>query len=128
MNNLFVSFILKAILVMALIFALHMFVLNSLNYPLFDNRIVASYIINLFLVVLIFGILYLLKEKYKNQLGFLFMAGSVIKFAVFFIFFYPFYRQDGDISKLEFAAFFIPYATGLILETVSLSKWLNSIQ
>lgn len=128
MNNLFVSFILKAILVMALIFALHMFVLNSLNYPLFDNRIVASYIINLYLVVLIFGILYLLKEKYKNQLGFLFMAGSVIKFAVFFIFFYPFYRQDGDISKLEFAAFFIPYATGLILETVSLSKWLNSIQ
>lgn len=128
MNNPFVSFTLKAISLMALIFALHLLVLNTLNFPLFDNRIIASYIINLLLVVLIFVILYVLKEKFKNQLGFLFLAGSIIKFAVFFIFFYPFYRQDGDISKLEFAAFFIPYATGLILETISLSKWLNTIQ
>ena len=127
MNNPFVSFILKAISLMALIFALHLLVLNTLNFPLFDNRIIASYIINLLLVVLIFGALYLLKEKYNNQLGFLFMAGSILKFAFFFIFFYPFYKQDGDLSKLEFAAFFTPYVTGLILETISLSKWLNSM-
>jgi xanthine/uracil permease len=127
MNNPFLRFTIKAILVMALVFAVHLFVLNTLNYQLFENRIVASYCINLFLVVLIFGALYLLKEKYNNQLGFLFMAGSIIKFAFFFIFFYPFYKQDGDLSKLEFAAFFTPYVTGLILETISLSKWLNSM-
>ena len=106
MNNPFLRFTIKAILVMALVFVVHLFVLNTLNFQLFDNRIVASYCINLFLVVLIFGALYLLKEKYNNQLGFLFMAGSIIKFAFFFIFFYPFYKQDGDLSKLEFAAFF----------------------
>ena len=76
MNNPFLRFTIKAILVMALVFVVHLFVLNTLNFQLFDNRIVASHCINLFLVVLIFGALYLLKEKYNNQLGFLFMAGK----------------------------------------------------
>lgn len=128
MNNPFVRFTLKTGTVMALVFCLHLALLNSLGYPVFENRIVASYSINLLLVILIFGVLYLLKQKLKNQLGFLFIAGSLLKFAVFFIFFYPYYKADGSISKLEFAAFFIPYVIGLVLETISLSKWLNSME
>ena len=95
--------------------------------PLFENRIVPAYLVNLILVVGIFGVLYLLREKYKSQLGFLFLAGSLLKFTVFFIVFYPFYKLDGVITKLEFAAFFAPYVIGLILESVSLSKWLNKL-
>jgi len=127
MSNPFISFAIKAAILLTLAFAIHLVVLNVLQLPLFENRIVLSYIINLVLVIAIFGILYLLKEKYKSQLGFLFLAGSFLKFVVFFILFYPFYKLDNTITKLEFAAFFVPYVIGLILESVSLSKWLNKL-
>lgn len=127
MSNPFVSFAIKTVILLTVVFAIHLFVLNVLQLPLFENRIVLSYIVNLVLVIVIFGILYLLKEKYKSQLGFLFLAGSLLKFVVFFILFYPFYKLDNIITKLEFAAFFVPYVIGLIIESVSLSKWLNKL-
>ena len=127
MSNPFISFTKKAIIVLIAIFCIHLSVLFALDLPFFENRIVLSYIVNLVLIIIIFGILYLLKEKYKSQLGFLFLAGSLLKFALFFILFYPFYKLDNHITKLEFAAFFVPYVFGLILESVSLSKWLNSL-
>ena len=127
MNNPFLSFTIKAIVVLTVAFCIHITALNFLKIPLFENKIILSYIINLVLVIGIFGILYLLKEKYKSQLGFLFLAGSLLKFAIFFIVFSPIYKMDNHISKLEFAAFFIPYILGLVLETFSLSKWLNNL-
>lgn len=127
MSNPFLSFSIKAILILAVVFGIHLILLNILNLPMFKNRIVLSYVVNLILIIVIFGGLYLLKEKYKSQLGFLFLAGSFLKFAVFFILFYPFYKIDNVITKLEFAAFFVPYVVGLILESVSLSKWLNKL-
>ncbi|WP_370477455.1 hypothetical protein [Tamlana flava] len=127
MSNPFLSFTIKALFALAIAFGIHLAALNFFNQPLFENGIVLSYVVNLVLIVVIFGVLYLLKNKYKGQLGFLFLAGSVLKFAVFFVLFYPFYKLDGAITKLEFAAFFIPYTIGLVLESVSLSKWLNKL-
>ena len=128
MNSPFSNFTIKAIIVLVVAFCIHLGVLRVLDLPLFENRILLSYIINLVLIIVIFGVLYLLKRKYKSQLGFLFLAGSLLKFAVFFIVFYPFYKLDNAITKLEFAAFFVPYAFGLVLESVSLSKWLNKLE
>ena len=127
MQNPFYRFAVKVTGLLVIVFVLHLSLLKLFGQPLFQNKIVLSYIVNLLLVVGVFGLLYILRNKYKSQLGFLFLAGSVLKFAVFFIVFYPIYKQDGDISKLEFASFFTPYATGLILETLSLGKWLNKI-
>jgi FtsH-binding integral membrane protein len=112
---------------LTVVFCIHIAVLSFLEFPLFENRLVLSYSVNLILVIAIFGILYLLREKYKSQLGFLFLAGSLLKFAIFFILFYPYYKSDGIITKLEFLAFFTPYVVGLVLESVSLSKWLNKL-
>ena len=39
--------------------------------------------------------------------------------------FYPTYNADGDADKIEFLAFFVPYALSLILETYTLVKILN---
>ena len=127
MNNPFLSFSIKAIVLLVIVFCVHLGVLYALELPLFENRIVLSYIVNLLLIIIIFGILYLLKDKYKDQLGFLFLAGSFLKFVAFFVVFYRFYKLDGTISRLEFLAFFVPYVFGLILEAVSLSKWLNKL-
>ncbi|WP_299548725.1 hypothetical protein [Seonamhaeicola sp.] len=127
MTNPFFSFIIKALVLFTMAFGLHIGILYLLTLPLFESHIILAYSLNLVLVILVFGLLYLLRKKYKSQLGFLFLAGSVVKFAVFFIVFQPLFKQDGVISKLEFASFFIPYLLGLIIETISLSKWLNKL-
>ncbi|MDF1673758.1 MAG: hypothetical protein P1U41_09640 [Vicingaceae bacterium] len=92
---------------------------------MFDNKIIAAYFFNFILAVVIVLILTLLQNKAAGLLGFVFMAGSLFKFLLYFIFFNSSFKEDGDISRLEFASFFIPYSTALIIEVVFLSKTLN---
>jgi hypothetical protein len=111
---------------LALSFGIHLLVLHYLELPLFENRIILSYVVNFVLAASIFYALFYFKEKLKNSIGFLFMGGSFLKFIVFFLLFYPLYKSDGDIQKIEFATFFVPYAIALILETYFTSKMLNN--
>ncbi|SDR76113.1 hypothetical protein SAMN04515667_0578 [Formosa sp. Hel1_31_208] len=128
MNQSLITFSLKLLLTLSIAFGMHLLVLNYLEYALFENKIVLAYLVNAVLAILIFWFLLRMKEKYKEQLGFLFLAGSILKFAVFFILFYGSYKVDGIISKPEFAAFFVPYLLCLVIETSSLAKWLNKLE
>lgn len=110
---------------MLLVFGMHLFVLNVLGFPLFENKIIAAYIFNFILAVVIVLILTFLQNKVAGSLGFIFMVGSLFKFLLYFMFFNSSFKEDGDISRLEFASFFIPYSTALIIEVVFLSKTLN---
>jgi hypothetical protein len=127
MTNPFISFVTKIALILTFAFAIHLGLLKVFNQPLFENKIILSYCINLFMVIGVFGLLFAFKNRFMSQLGFLFLGGSLLKFAIFFIVFHPVYREDGVITKLEFAAFFVPYVLGLAFETFSLSKWLNNL-
>ncbi len=113
------------LVVLCSVFTLHILVLYVLDLPLFADRIIACYLVNYVLAFVIYVVMLGLRHKYLNQLGFIFMFGSFLKFIVFFIVFYPFFKIDGNITKTEFAVFFIPYALCLIMEISSLSKWLN---
>jgi hypothetical protein len=117
------SFLLLILLISTLV--LHIFVLDRLEMPLYHNMILPAYAVNYILAVAIYGILYLLQDRFTAQLGFLYMGGSLIKFLVFFLVFYPSYKLDGNMSTLEFAAFFIPYSISLILETTGIIKFLK---
>lgn len=117
------SSLLLAVLLVA--FGIHLFVLSQLDAPLFDNRIVAAYLVNFGLALGIYLVLFLLKTKMSEQLGFLYMGGSFIKFLFFFLFFYPFYKSDGGLDSYEFAAFFVPYLISLIFETLGVIEFLK---
>lgn len=108
-----------------LVFILHVFYLKTQNLPLFENKLVAAYTINFLAAIVIYISLFLLRNKFKEQLGFLYMGGSFLKFILFFIFFYPSYKLDGQMSSLEFGAFFIPYVISLIFETLGVIKFLK---
>ena len=108
------------------VFFFHIALLKHMGFYPFENLIIQAYTSNFLLAVFIFSILSLLQKKYNDQLGFLFMAGSLLKFAVFFIFFYPGFREDGSISRLEFFAFFIPYLVCLFMETLMVARILNA--
>ena len=117
------SLLLLALLLAAL--GIHLLVLRGMGQALYENKILLAYFVNYILAVMIYGILYLLKERFTAQLGFLYMGGSVLKFLLFFLLFYPVYKLDGNMSTAEFAAFFIPYAICLILETSGIIEFLK---
>jgi hypothetical protein len=84
-----------------------------------------TYTFNLILGLSVTYVLFRLKEKYAHSLGFIFMAGSMFKFLVFFLVLQPIYKEDGEVSSLEFGFFFIPYGISLLLETLFISQVLN---
>ena len=51
--------------------------------------------------------------------------GTSLKFLFFFLFIYPVFNADGDLSSMEFATFFIPYSLTTAVETVVLVQQLN---
>ena len=105
---------------------IHFYILESLHdHPHFDD-LFFPYAANFVLALSITILLYLLRVKQSHNLGFIFMGSSFLKFLVFFLWFNPQYKADGEITNLEFAQFFVPYAIALAVETIFLIKILNN--
>jgi len=104
----------------------HLVVLSLLNLPLFDSKIILAYSFNYIIACLTYIMLYKYRKKHTDKLGYFFLGGSTVKFLLFFILFNPYYKLDGDVSKLEFSTFFIPYGICLIIEVIALSVLLNN--
>jgi len=119
------KFLLSLTISLILAFFSHIAILNYLHTPILDNKIIAAYLVNFFLAIGIYYGLLLLKSKYNDQLGFLYMIGSFMKFIVFFLIFNPSYKLDGEMDSFEFAAFFIPYGISLLFETLGVIKFLK---
>ena len=113
-------------LLLIIFFGAHTLALYCLNKDVFENQIILSYLVNFSLAVFVFLVVIKTLSNNSAQAGFVFMGGSALKFLVFFLVFYPSYKEDGNIETLEFLAFFIPYATCLIAEVVYLCKQLNN--
>jgi hypothetical protein len=105
--------------------AVHHYLLQSANIDPIENLFFRAYIVNFLLALMIFIILQLAKKRFVTSLGFIYMAGSLIKFTGFFIFFYPTYHADGNVGKPEFLTFFVPYSVCLAFETYYLVQMLN---
>ena len=84
-----------------------------------------SYIVNNVLAAVIFMFLFRWRKRHIEKLGFLFMAGTGLKFLTFFIVFYPAFNADGELTKDEFVLFFVPYVLSTLIETVFLARILN---
>jgi len=123
--NQVINFFLKLIVILGVVFAIHLIILAEINQPLFNNFIIEAYIVNGLLAIIIYSILNFLKKKYLDMLGFIFMFGSFLKFGVYFIFFYPVFKEDGVIIRQEATSFLVPYIASLIVETYCLVKLLN---
>lgn len=84
-----------------------------------------SYIVNNVLAAVIFTFLFRWRKRHIEKLGFLFMAGTGLKFLTFFIVFYPAFYADGELTKDEFVLFFVPYVLSTLVETIFLARILN---
>ncbi|MEN3323843.1 hypothetical protein VP395_08900 [Mariniflexile soesokkakense] len=106
---------------------IYVWILNYTQSTVLQNQIVLAYVINTTLAMGIMLCMFLLKKRFKDQLAFIFMLGSFIKFGCFFIFFYPVFNSDGNVTRIEFFSFFIPYAICLVSETVTTIRILNKL-
>ena len=127
MNGTVINFILRISFFTGAAFGLHVLVLDFLSLPLFGDQIIQSYVLNLWLAIAVFMLLYRLREKFKNKIGFLFILAGFFKFALFYVLLLKSYKADGDVSRPEFFAFFIPYSLTLVIEIFSLSLWLKKM-
>lgn len=107
-------------------FSIHLLAISLTDHSLFGNQIVLSYVVNYLLAAVVLIVVEKTLNKNSAQAGFVFMAGSALKFLVFFLVFYPIYKADDEMQAVEFATFFIPYAICLITEVAYLSKQLNN--
>ena len=125
-NKFLFTFYLSLVLLSLLVFCLHILILYMFGFPLLDHMIVLAYLLNVVLALVIFSVLYWFRVKWRDQIGFLFLGGSMLKFLFFFIVFYPIYNGDGNMETLEFTTFFVPYLVCLLLETFFTARMLNS--
>ncbi|WP_318311103.1 hypothetical protein [Flagellimonas crocea] len=122
-----IFFVSILLLGLAILFLVHYRLLEAKGYHPADYRLATSYILNAIMALIVFFAIFLFRAKHRDLLGFFFLGGSLVKFTLFFIFLYPAYNQDGALERLEFVAFFVPYAFAQVLETFFLVKLLNTV-
>ena len=106
---------------------LHLGLLILFDLPIWAHQLSLSYQLNFVLACSIMWALFRVLEKNKDQISFFFMGSSLFKFILFFVLFYPGYKADGVVQKIEVLTFFVPYFVGLSLETGILVQKLNKI-
>ncbi len=100
-------------------------VLGLAGRPVGLLQLLPFYIMNFSMGVGIVSTLIFLSKSKGEILGFVFMGGSLIKFAVFFVLFYPELHENDASKKATFILFFIPYVITVITEVWYLIRYLN---
>ena len=83
------------------------------------------YGLNYLLATLIFFGVLVTHKKNTMLVGFVFMGGSVLKFAVFFLLIYPNFKDDGIVGHDELSLFFVPYLISLFAMTYAAARSLQ---
>ncbi len=122
------SCLILLILALSIAFGIHALIRASKELSPFGDLLAWSYLINLVLAFGIVVLIHSLRNRMKTQLGFLFMAGSFVKFLIFFLFFYPSFTADEVINQNEFSSFFVPYFLALIIETYFSAVLLKNLE
>ncbi|WP_276389088.1 hypothetical protein [Eudoraea chungangensis] len=103
----------------------HLAIFYAWNLPIKPEVFIICYLGNLLMAFIIYLSMLLLAKNYGKYLGFIFLFGSIFKFAVFFAIIQPVLLQDGTVGRARFFVFFIPYLVSLFVETYALVKLLR---
>ena len=121
------TFLAQVVIILVFVGILHYAVLYAQEWAIALPDMGLAYLLNLLLAVGIYVAMLQFAAQKSSYLGFLFLVGSVLKFAAYFIILEPVFRRDGSLSKIEFFYFFIPYLSCLLAETFALLKLLREI-
>ena len=91
----------------------------------FAENLKILYLFNALIAVLVVVSAFLFRKKHKDYIAFYFFGGTIVKSLLFFILILPLFKQDNNVSRIEFLSFFVPYLLTLLVETLSLVRLLN---
>lgn len=104
------------------VYALHLFVYRQISTEDAGALINFAYKFNIGITFLFGSTIIFASERLKEQLGFIFLAGSAVKLGIFFFLI----KTSGfEIGKSVFLHFFIPYVVCVIIEIVYVIRILN---
>lgn len=113
------------IAVMLISYGIHTFILSLIDSSHDVTILNISYVFNTLFTIVLVIVIVLLHKKQSDQLGFIFMAGSLLKMGTFLLLSKIF---DFQLTKSIFLDFFVPYVLSLIIEVWYVSKIMNSIK
>ena len=125
-NHRILPFSIQLLSIMGVALGLHWIALFIKGYDYSQALLIQTYTVNFFLAFLIVALIIRFQKAVKNHIGFLFLAGSTLKIAVFFLFFRPLYMVDGQITAIESIGFIVPYLLALFVETRALVRFLSN--
>lgn len=96
---------------------LSFFIHNTLSPTLLLPKL---YFLNAAAAFFVYWLAYVFRSSRQEYTGFYFLAGTILKFFVFFAFALPTFKHDNTVTRVEFFSFFVPYIISLIVETISL--------
>ena len=94
------------------------------HYYITEN-LTSLYLFNALIAIVVVCSAFLFRKKHKEYIAFYFFGGTIIKLLLFFVLIFPLYKQDNNISRIEFLSFFVPYLLTLLVETISLARLLS---
>lgn len=121
-NNL-LRFIGVFLLILLGVYFVHTWITNSFLLDSNSAIVKLSYVFNALYTVVLVSLILVLSKKLKDQIGFIFLAGSFLKLGVFVAIAK---LSSIELDKNVFLDFFIPYVFSLVLELYYVSKILNS--
>jgi hypothetical protein len=122
MSKYFWRFVLTSLVLLSISFYIHSGYVNVLD----KSTMIQSYSVNFVLGLIVFAVIEILKKKRTDILGYIFLAGSFLKFLIYFVYIYPLLIQTGELTKLKFFVFFIPYSICLVVEIIFLVRLMNN--
>ena len=106
--------------------ALHASYFYANDISLRVEELLICYGLNFIMALIIYGFLLMLAKRQSAYLGFFFLFGSALKFAIYFMIIAPLLRRDGSLSYADFFLFFIPYLISLVWETIAVINLLKT--
>lgn len=100
------------------------YVENKFDQSVFST-LLSCYLINLIVTVLLFLIIGFVHRANSSITGYIFLTGTLLKFIIYFSLVKPILTQDGEVTKLKFFFFFVPYILSLIIEVFWLVRFMN---
>ena len=103
----------------------HIGLINTFSLDRNIEMINLSYIFNSIFTIILAVAIVLVSKRFKDQLGFIFMGGSLVKIGIFM----AIIKLNGfEINKKVFLDFFIAYLICLIVEVYYVARILNNIK
>ena len=109
------------------IFAAHGLLRSLWGMNFWSSLMLQSYGVNVGLGLILIAAANRLLASQSSYVGWVFIALSGLKFALFFVLIWPEIKQDKVTSSAEFTSFFVPYLGCLFFELRFLSKRLNAL-